>query len=574
MTVKGKLIGILALLLVLFAGTSLLTYTQLQGQTPQLTNMAQQTTKVASAYVPLLETSKQIKFHVVQVQQWISDISATRAQDGLNDGIEVAGEHAGLFNEQVAKAKELATGLGLNEVVALLEKAEADFPTYFETGVKMANSYIADGPAGGNKIMEDFDAVASTIGDATDKVSEAVSAVTNQVLSDMNAKANTIQEDNASLVKFLIILTLIGVAIAIVGSIILFQLISSSLNGLTADIETVASQDDAREMVLDTNRSDEFGVVAHALADFRVKLAEVEQMKEDQADIEKQASQERRDMRLKMADDFESSVGGVVDGVATMASQMQSSAQEMSATAQDTSSKSTTVAAAAEEASTNVQTVASAAEELSSSISEISRQVSQSTEIAGTAVGAAEKADEMVQGLAMSANKIGEVVELITDIADQTNLLALNATIEAARAGDAGKGFAVVASEVKNLANQTARATEEIGGQIGDIQGATQNSVKAIQGITKTIGEISEISSAIAAAVEEQGAATSEIARNVEQAASGTGEVTANIAMVNQAAAETGQSAGSILEAVGELTSQSTALKGAVETFLGQVRAG
>ena len=272
------------------------------------------------------------------------------------------------------------------------------------------------------------------------------------------------------------------------------------------------------------------------------------------------------------ADAFEQSVKGMVEIVASAATQLQSTARTMEGTANGTSEQATTVAAAADEAATNVQTVASAAEELASSIAEISRQVAQSTQIAGAAVDEAQRTNSMVQGLADAAQKIGEVVSLINDIASQTNLLALNATIEAARAGEAGKGFAVVASEVKNLANQTAKATDEISAQIGGIQTATKDAVGAIEGIGGTIGEINEIASAIAAAVEEQGAATQEIARNVEQAASGTTQVTQNISEVTQAASETGQAAGQVLDAASELSQQSEKLNGEVHRFLDQIR--
>ena len=273
-----------------------------------------------------------------------------------------------------------------------------------------------------------------------------------------------------------------------------------------------------------------------------------------------------------VADDFERNMKQVVDTVASAATELQSTAKGMETTAHATSQQATTVAAAAEEASSNVQTVASAAEELSSSISEISRQVAQSTQIAGAAVAEVDSANEKVQGLAEAAQKIGEVVALITDIADQTNLLALNATIEAARAGEAGKGFAVVASEVKNLANATAKATEEISTQIGGIQSATEDAVSAIGSIGGTIAQMNEIAAAIAAAVEEQGAATQEIARNVEQAASGTQDVSSNIVQVTQAANETGHSAGEVLTASGELAKQAEILGSEMDSFVGEMR--
>jgi methyl-accepting chemotaxis protein len=318
----------------------------------------------------------------------------------------------------------------------------------------------------------------------------------------------------------------------------------------------------------------EVGQMSAAVQVFKNNAIEVKRLEAEQLANEERAAREKREMMLKMADDFEGSIGGVVNTVSSAATEMQSAATSLSATAEQTSKQSTTVAAASEEASANVQTVASAAEELSSSISEISRQVSQSTQISATAVAEVEGANAQVQGLADAANKIGEVVALITDIADQTNLLALNATIEAARAGEAGKGFAVVASEVKNLANATAKATEEISAQIGGIQNATEGAVHAINSIGGIINQMNEIASTIAAAVEEQGAATQEIARNVEQAAAGTGEVSSNIAGVTQAASETGSSAAQMLSAAGELSQQSELLRGEVSKFLSTIRNG
>ena len=285
-----------------------------------------------------------------------------------------------------------------------------------------------------------------------------------------------------------------------------------------------------------------------------------------------QAEEERRQMMLELADSFQMSVGGIVEGVSSAATEMQATSEQLTGNAEKTSEESASVAAAAEQASANVQTVAAAAEELSKSINEISSQVTQSSTISSKAVEAANKTNDQVRGLAEAATKIGEVVELINDIASQTNLLALNATIEAARAGEAGKGFAVVASEVGNLANQTAKATEEIGAQIGDIQTATNQSVDAIQGITGIIGEINEIATGIASAVEEQGAATQEIARNVEQAAVGTQDVTTNISGVRQVAEETGDGANQVKSASTELSTQSELLRGEVDKFLATIR--
>ncbi|MGB8274693.1 MAG: methyl-accepting chemotaxis protein [Alphaproteobacteria bacterium] len=261
-------------------------------------------------------------------------------------------------------------------------------------------------------------------------------------------------------------------------------------------------------------------------------------------------------------------VNEVVGVVASASTEVESTAESLAATAEETSRQSTAVAAAAEQATGNVQTVASAAEELSSSVAEIGRQVAQSAKIANKAVEEAIRTDNTVRGLADAAQKIGEVVNLINDIAGQTNLLALNATIEAARAGEAGKGFAVVASEVKSLATQTAKATEEIAGQIGSIQTATNDAVAAIEGISATIKQINEIATTIASAVEEQGSATQEIARNVQQAAAGTTEVSSNITGVTQAASQTGDAAGQMLSAARELAANANTLRGEIDQFL------
>lgn len=374
---------------------------------------------------------------------------------------------------------------------------------------------------------------------------------------------------------FMTLLTMTIVLLVITGIIVgfLVRTITRPVANMTDAMTKLAGGDLSFDIPA-IGRTNEIGQMADAVQVFKDRELEMQKMAKDRQVARDKAEEEKRQMMLDMADDFEGSVGGIVKGVSTAASEMHASAESLTATAEETSQQSETVAAASTNATSNVQTVASAAEELSSSIQEISRQVSQSTQIAGSAVVEVESTNEKIQGLASAADKIGEVVAMITDIADQTNLLALNATIEAARAGEAGKGFAVVASEVKNLANQTAKATEEISSQISNVQGATQEAVTAIGSIGATISKINEISSSIAAAVEEQGAATQEIARNVEMAANDTTEVSTNIASVTQAAGETGSSAAQMLTASDDLSQQADALHNQVEQFLTQIRSG
>ncbi|QWG15860.1 HAMP domain-containing protein [Bradyrhizobium sediminis] len=322
------------------------------------------------------------------------------------------------------------------------------------------------------------------------------------------------------------------------------------------------------------NRGDEIGDLAKTVTVIR-ENAEQKARDEAEAKIEQDqiAAQQRKADMIKLADDFEGAVGEIVQTVSSASTELEASAGTLTSTAERAQELTTAVAAASEEASTNVQSVASATEEMASSVNEISRQVQESARMANEAVGQARTTTDRVSELSKAAARIGDVVELINTIAGQTNLLALNATIEAARAGEAGRGFAVVASEVKALAEQTAKATGEIGQQIAGIQAATQDSVNAIKEISGTIEKLSEISSTIAAAVEEQGAATQEISRNVQQAAHGTQQVSSNITDVQRGASETGSASSQVLSAAQSLSGDSNRLKLEVGRFLDSVRA-
>jgi methyl-accepting chemotaxis protein len=322
-----------------------------------------------------------------------------------------------------------------------------------------------------------------------------------------------------------------------------------------------------------TERRDELGEMARTVEVFKKNGLEVERMRADQQVLEKRGAEQRKADMTRLANDFEGAVGQIIETVSQASHRLESSAGTLTSTAERSQQLTTMVAAASEEASTNVQSVASATEELSSSVNEISRQVQESARMASEAVGQARNTTDRVSELSKAASRIGDVVELINTIAGQTNLLALNATIEAARAGEAGRGFAVVASEVKALAEQTAKATGEIGQQISGIQSATQDSVTAIKEISGTIERLSEISSTIAAAVEEQGAATQEISRNVQQAAQGTQQVSSNIVDVQRGASETGSASSQVLSAAQSLSGDSSRLKLEVGKFLSTVRA-
>jgi methyl-accepting chemotaxis protein len=322
------------------------------------------------------------------------------------------------------------------------------------------------------------------------------------------------------------------------------------------------------------DRGDEIGDLAKTVVVIR-QNAEQKARDEAEAQIRQDqiAAQRRKADMIKLADDFEGAVGEIVETVSSASTELEASAGTLTATAERAQELTTMVAAASEEASTNVQSVASATEEMASSVNEISRQVQESARMANEAVDQARTTNDRVSELSKAASRIGDVVELINTIAEQTNLLALNATIEAARAGEAGRGFAVVASEVKALAEQTSKATGEIGQQITGIQAATQDSVSAIKEISGTIEKLSEISSTIAAAVEEQGAATQEISRNVQQAAQGTQQVSSNITDVQRGASETGSASTQVLSAAQSLSGDSNRLKLEVGKFLNSVRA-
>ncbi len=409
------------------------------------------------------------------------------------------------------------------------------------------------------------------------KEAEAIAAAAERVKQSGIADEARIEHEATELIvstEHLIVAISIGsLVLGILLAWLIGRAISKPVTGLCAGMRELADGNFA-VVLPGLGRGDEVGDMAQAVETFKVKAEQKARAEaEAKAQQDRLAAQQRKADMMKLADTFEAAVGEIVNTVSSASTELEASATTLTSTAERAQDVTTMVAAASEEASTNVQSVASATEELTSSVNEISRQVQESARIANDAVDQARNTNDRVAELSKAAARIGDVVELINTIAGQTNLLALNATIEAARAGEAGRGFAVVASEVKALAEQTAKATGEIGQQITGIQAATQESVGAIKEISGTIERLSEISSTIAAAVEEQGAATQEISRNVQQAAQGTMQVSSNITDVQRGASETGSASAQVLSAAQMLSGDSNRLSTEVGKFLATVRA-
>jgi methyl-accepting chemotaxis protein len=459
-----------------------------------------------------------------------------------------------------APAEKAALDDAIKELVADVEVVRDRMPAEDRAAIDKALSLAQAWQKGGAGAPK-----AADVDEALDVMAEGASAY------GFNFRTTAEGEAKFARMAFLIMV----IAVALIGAASAAATaysISRPVKATTKVMRTLASGDYSVG-IPGAGRKDEIGEMAQSLAVFKDSLLEAERARSERVEQQRQAQVERQKMMTEIADQFQATIGSIVGHVSAASIELQASAATLTSTAETTQRLSTHVASASEQASVNVQTVASAADELTASVREIARQVEQSTEIAGKAAHQADETDARVGKLSLAANRIGDVIKLITAIADQTNLLALNATIEAARAGEAGKGFAVVAQEVKTLAAQTAKATEEISRHIVEIQGTTTDSVSAIKLIGATISQIQAIATAIAGAVEEQGAAMHEIARSVQHAAQGTSQVATSISDVSSGASETGSAAAQVLSSAQSLASESARLNGAVEKFLSTVRA-
>jgi methyl-accepting chemotaxis protein len=562
-SLRTKAISAVALIVASVLGGTGLTYFSVRQQQVALNDVHAAADTVVGPAIALIRAAKDVQLDVVQVQQFLSDISATRGQGGLNDGLEEAQKSAAKFIQDTSAASGIASDVNRPDIVALLSETKSAFEPYYQTGQRMAAAYIEGGPAGGNLIMPDFDKSSEALQSKMDQLLSMVAVVVDDAAGHLRSKIGLIESRGDRLVRMTALLGALGTLLAAVASMLAIVWVVHPVARMTSAMRRLADGDLA-VTVSDQNRRDEIGAMAAAVLVFRTHMATERRLAAEQTEERQRAEAEKHNALLGMADKIETDTTAALHDVDARTTAMATTADEMSASAVRTGNAATGAAAAATQALANAQTVASAAEELSASIREIGVQVAQSTQVVRNAVAAGHKTRKRIETLNEQVAQIGAVADIIGEIAAKTNLLALNATIEAARAGDAGKGFAVVASEVKQLATQTAHSTQEIAQHLGQVRSATGESVDAVVEIENTISEVSTIASTIAAAVEQQQAATAEIARNVAETASATNEMTKRAQDVSIEAEQTGKRAAEVREGAAALDAAVSELRHSV----------
>jgi methyl-accepting chemotaxis protein len=574
MSVRAQVLAALLAVVVAVGLSSVLTVWRVAAQkTPLLANEVA-ATQAEQAAVPLLLAMKDVRLDVVQVQQFLTDVSATRGQDGLNDGFANAAKYADQFKQDVATARRLAQALGQGEVVRALDELSARFPAYYDVGRRMAQVYVAEGPGGGNRMMPEFDKTADTLTQSMERAVALVDDSTHQALRDMTVATNALREAGESLVTALVVsaVVLVAVMLLVLGS--LYLKLKHGFGDLIADAAALVADPAGARLTLPAERGDEFGAVAKAFHSAREQAAERKRLSDERRSAAAQAEVQRRADLEAVAAALEQEVGSVLELVEHSADGIVEIAGRIGAKMDDSTSKSLSLADAAEHIGAELEAMENRARAFSVTTDQVAGEVHRASEVASGAIGELGRVERQTAELVEAAQRIGGVLDLISEIASQTNLLALNATIEAARAGEMGKGFSVVASEVKALANQTARATEDIRRHVMGMQDSTGSVAEAVRGISGTVQQIDSVASTVAAAMAEQQQAAAEIARTVQAINAEAQRVDQSVCAVTQSSVSSYGGAISMLWAASDLDDPVRALHRRLDELVSRIRRG
>ena len=519
----------------------------------------------------LVQIIEEMRYSTAQVQQWYTDISATRGLDGLNDGIEEAQAYAETFRSDAQKALTLARDLGDETVAEAISQAIEAFDPYQEMGERMALAYIEGGPESGNKIMGNFDAAAAKIGDAVAAMRENVKSLKERADGAMVAALSSLETD--STVTEYVTLGIAGLITLVLGLSGYFatrKIVPRIVH--VSEVQSQLAEGNLEAWVPEYQNPPEVAALCKAMYKFKQESRAANRFREEQDQFRIDTARKQKETLEGLADQFQSAVGGVIQALSSSASQLSSTSMEVSDIANRTASRSASVRNAANDAGQDISAVTDSVSEVNKAVEEVASQVTETSRLTNNAAQQAAAAGEKVAALNAASSKINDIVSLISDIAEQTNLLALNATIEAARAGDAGKGFAVVANEVKSLASQTQKATEDISSQVSNMLTEIAASTTAVQQITLAVNQTNSTMTSIAGAVEEQAVTTSEVARAARAASERINSVIGDIGSVSEDATATGGATDELQASADELSRNSDLLTTETENFIRHIR--